>query len=393
MLEKLFIKNYQDVNNPKVRTAYGVLCSVLGIISNIILSAAKMIIGVLSGSISIIADGIDNLSDCASSVATLVGFKLAAQPADPEHPFGHERIEYVTAIIISILILIIGVLLCQSSIENIINKTVLNIVNFYLLMGILIGSILVKLFQFLYYRRIAKKIKSASIKASSQDSFNDAIKTTVVLISMLIFKIWNLNLDGWFGLAVSIYIIINGIMLVKEASSPLIGEAPDKNFTKNVVDKLESYKGVLGIHDLVIHNYGPAKTFITVHAEVDSRDNILDIHDNMDNIERDFREELGIELTIHMDPIQIDDEVTNCLREATGKVIKEFDGILKFHDFRIVKGTTHINVLFDVVVPPKYKLSDEELRTEIVKRVKQECEKIENIEINVIINVNKDYVL
>lgn len=392
MLEKIFIKNYKDVNNPKVRTAYAILCSVVGIISNIILSASKIILGVLSGSISIVADGIDNLSDCASSIATLIGFKLASLPPDPEHPFGHERIEYLTGIIISILIIIIGVMLGRTSIEGIINKSVMNIESFNILVIVLIASIGIKLFQFLFYKKISKKINSSAIKASSQDSLNDCLKTFLVLLSVIILKVWNLNLDAWFGLAMSIYIIINGIKLVKEASSPLIGEPPSKEFTEEISNKILSYECVLGIHDLVIHNYGPAKSFITVHVEVDSKTHILESHDMIDNIERDFKEQLGLLLTVHMDPIETNDELTNKFSNCTLETLMEIDSIIKYHDFRIVKGNTHINVLFDVVVPPKYKMRDDELVNKIVEALKPKCEEISKIKVNFIINVDKEYV-
>lgn len=392
MLEKIFIKNYNDVNNPKVRTAYAVMCSILGIITNLLLSGSKILLGVISGSISIIADGIDNLSDCASSIATLIGFKLASLPPDPEHPFGHERIEYLTGIIISILIIVIGVMLGRSSIEGIINSTSLNIDIFYILVIVLNLSILIKMFQFIFYRRISKKINSSTIKASSQDSLNDCLKTFFVLIAVIIFKVWELNLDSWFGLIMSIYIIINGIKLVKEASSPLIGEKPSKEFTKKIIDKILSYDAVLGIHDLVIHNYGPGKTFVTVHVEVDSKENILETHDMIDNIERDFKDEMDLLMTIHMDPIETSDELTNKLSDCTLKELINIDPVIKYHDFRIVKGNTHINVLFDVVVPQKFKYKDDELIQLINQVLIPQFNRIVDVKINLIINVDKEFI-
>lgn len=392
MLEKIFIKNYKDVKNEKVRKAYGIMCSTVGIVTNVLLSIAKLIIGIISGSISIIADGIDNLSDSASSIVTLIGFKLASLPADSEHPFGHERIEYIAGMVVSILILLIGVLLGRSSIENIINGSVINIDNFVILLVILIGSILIKLFQFVFYKRIAKKIDSSAIKATAQDSLNDCIKTFVVIISIVILKIWNLNLDAWFGLGVSIYIIINGIGLIKDASSPLIGESPKKSFTQEIIAKLQSYDGVLGIHDLLIHNYGPGKTFITVHVEVDSSDDLLTSHDMIDNIERDFKEQYGVLMTIHLDPIETHDELTNNLKEAVLDLLLRISNKISFHDFRIVKGNTHINILFDVVVPQKFEISDDVLKELIINEVKEKCEKITGTIIHVIINIDKDYV-
>lgn len=392
MLERIFIKNYKDVNNPKVRTAYGVLCSIIGLVTNLLLSVSKIIMGTLTASISIVADGIDNLSDCASSVATLVGFKLASQPPDPEHPFGHERIEYLTGIIISILIIIIGVMLGRTSIEGIINKDVMNIDKFTILLITLVISIIIKFIQFLYYKKISKKINSSTLKASSQDSFNDSIKTFLVLISVIIFKIWNINLDAWFGLALSIYIIINGIKLIKEASSPLIGEKPSKELTKQIIEKIEGHEGVLGIHDLVIHNYGPGKFFATVHVEVDSKADILESHDLMDNIERSFKEDMDLLLTIHMDPIETNDPLTNTLNEYTIEALIKISPLLKFHDFRIVKGNTHINVLFDVVIPHELKIRDDELIYKINQNLKTEYEKITNIETNIVLNIDREYI-
>lgn len=392
MLEKIFIKNYQDVENENVRKSYGILCSVLGIITNILLSTLKLVLGFLSGSISIIADGVDNLSDSASNIVTLFGFKLASLPADSEHPFGHQRIEYISGMLVSILVLVIGVLLARSSIESIINKDLIIIENFYLLMGILIASIIVKLMQCLFYRRIAKKINSNPIKTTAQDSFNDCIKTFFVLIAIIIFKVWNLNLDAWFGLAVSIYIIINGIGLVKEASSPLIGESPNKDFTMYVINKLQSYDGVLGIHDLLIHNYGPGKTFITVHVEVDSNEDLLTSHDMIDNIERDFKEQDGLLLTIHLDPIQTHDPLTNELKEIVLDALLKISNKISFHDFRIVKGNTHINVLFDVVIPPRFEIKEQQLVSMIISEVKMRCELVTQTTINVIVNVDNEYI-
>lgn len=392
MLEKIFIKNYKDYNNPTVRTKYALLCGFFGIVTNIILSIAKLIIGLLTGSISIIADGIDNLTDCASSIATLVGFKLASMPPDPEHPYGHERIEYLTGMIISIIIIMVGVLLGRSSFDGIINKSQMKIENFNIMLIILIASIAIKLIQFLYYRSIAKKIKSNTIKASSQDSLNDSIKTLFVLVAVIILKIWNLNLDSWFGLALSIYIVINGIKLVKDASSPLIGESPDKDLTKKITDKILSYEGVLGIHDLMIHNYGPAKTFITAHVEVDSSVDILESHDMIDNIERDFMNELGLLLTIHMDPIETRDPLTNILNDVTLETLLEINPIIKFHDFRIVKGNTHVNILFDVVIPQKFNMTDQEIIKTINEKLKNKCEEHTKVHVNFVINVDKEYI-
>ena len=392
MIEKIFIKNYKNYHNDKVRQAYAKLCCMFGIITNIILSISKLIIGIMSGSISIIADGVDNITDSASSVVTLIGFKLASVPADRAHPFGHKRIEYITGMMVSMFILIAGVLIGRSSIENIINQETINIDNFNILIIILSASIIIKFIQFLFYKRISKKIDSSAIKATSQDSLNDCIKTFVVIISIVSFKLFELNLDAWFGLGVSIYIIIDAICLIKESSSPLIGESPNKEFTKEIINKLQSYKGVLGIHDLLIHNYGPGKTFITVHVEVDSNEDILESHDLIDNIERDFKEQYNVLLTIHLDPIQTHDALTLLLKGEVNNILSGISEKISFHDFRIVKGTTHTNVLFDVVVPQKFEIEDNTLKELIVNEVKEKCEKITGVIIHVIINIDKEYI-
>ncbi len=392
ILITMFIKDNSNIHNSQVRKRYGIFCSIIGIISNLLLSIAKIVMGVISGSISIMADGIDNLTDCSSSIATLIGFNLANSPADSKHPYGHERIEYLCGIIVSILVLIVGVMLGKSSIEKIISRETIDISMFYLLISILVGSIIIKLWQFGLYRFVGKKINSLTIIATSQDSLNDCIKTSVVLLSVVLFRFFAWNVDAWFGLGVSIYIIINGIILIKTTSSPLIGESPTKEYTKEISDKILSYDGVLGLHDLMIHNYGPEKSFITVHVEVDSDIDILISHDIIDNIERDFNEQLGALLTIHMDPIQINDELTNTLKDIVGNAILEISPQIRFHDFRIVKGVTHINILFDIVVPLEFDLDDQKLLEDVSTITKFKTEEVVKNNVNVIINIDKDFV-
>lgn len=392
LLSSLFIKNKDDVHQPKVRTAYGILSSVIGILSNTLLAILKITTGILVGSISILADGINNLSDSASSTATLIGFHLANQPADPEHPFGHERIEYITGVVISIFILVVGILLGKSSIERIISKEKVDISQFILLVVILGISILVKIWQGLFYRKCAKKINSLTLIATSQDSFNDAIATTAVFISILVFYFFQVNLDGWFGLGVSIFIVINGIKLMKETISPLIGEAPSKEFTQFITDKVKSYEGILGVHDLVIHSYGPAKTFVTLHVEVDSRESILESHDKIDKIERDFKR-LGYMVTIHMDPVEVADERTNTLKQLVKDELSKIHPQLQFHDFRVIHTNLSTTILFDLVKPQQVKLTDEELSEEVIERIKKICENHLMQPVDFIINIDQDYVL
>ena len=371
LIPRLFIKNYKDVDNPKVRFAYGRMCGVVGIISNFFLCALKIVFGLIIHSIAIIADGINNLADAGSSVITLIGFKLASLPSDKDHPFGHQRYEYITGLIVSVIIFFIGALLLKSSIEDLIafeikeTSTKMSIITCI----ILFISVLVKCWQCLFYKHYGKLIKSTALVATGTDSLNDCITTIAILASVIVNMFYpNGYLDGIMGISVSIFILISGCKLIKETISPLIGEAPSKEFTDMVIKKILSYKGVLGVHDLVIHSYGEEKIFITAHVEVDSSESINVSHDMIDNIERDFSY-MNLNLVIHMDPVDIHDEVVMNLKKVVSKIIDEIDPELKFHDFRIVKGITHTNVLFDIVVPNKYQLSNDEIKKEIDKKL------------------------
>ena len=372
ILAKIFIKDYKNYQKQEVRNAYGKLCGAVGIVSNILLCAVKIITGVLISSVAILADGINNLSDAGSSIVTLLGFKLSSIPADSEHPFGHQRIEYISGLVVSFIILIIGVLLMKTSIEKIITgseaipkKQVL------ITMIILFFAILVKLWQSLFYRKNGKLIGSTTLIATSQDSLNDCISTSVVLISMIITYIFpNVVLDGYMGAIVSVFIIISGIGLIKETISPLIGEAPSKEFIDDIADRILKYDGIIGIHDLVIHTYGPAKTFVTVHAEVDANVDITISHDIIDNIEHDFMDKLNINLVIHMDPVDLRCEETRQLKAMTNDILGDISVDLRFHDFRIVKGPTHTNVIFDVVVPIGFRRKNDELKSLIDSKFK-----------------------
>lgn len=371
LIPRLFVKNYKDVDNPKVRFAYGRMCGVVGVISNFFLCALKIVFGLIIHSIAIIADGINNLADAGSSVITLIGFKLASLPSDKDHPFGHQRYEYITGLIVSVIIFFIGALLLKSSIEDLIafeikeTTTKMSIITCI----ILFISVLVKCWQCLFYKHYGKLIKSTALVATGTDSLNDCITTIAILASVIVNMFYpNGYLDGIMGISVSIFILISGCKLIKETISPLIGEAPSKEFTDRVIKKILSYKGVLGVHDLVIHSYGEEKIFITAHVEVDSSESINVSHDMIDNIERDFSC-MNLNLVIHMDPVDIHDEVVMNLKKVVSKIIDEIDPELKFHDFRIVKGITHTNVLFDIVVPNKYQLSNDEIKKEIDKKL------------------------
>lgn len=381
ILAKLFIKNYKDYQNSNVRNAYGKLCGVVGIVTNLLLCLVKIITGILISSVAILADGINNLSDAGSSIITLLGFKLSSIPADSDHPFGHQRIEYISGMIVSFIILIIGVLLMKTSIEKIFSPSeAIPQKQVLITMIILAIAILIKLWQSLFYKRNGKLINSTTLIATSQDSLNDCISTSVVLFSMIISYIFpSVILDGYMGVIVSIFIIISGIGLIKETISPLIGEAPTREFIDEIADRILNYDGIIGIHDLVIHTYGPAKTFITVHAEVDANVDIRISHDIIDNIEHDFMDKSNINLVIHMDPVDLRCEETRKLKSVATDVLGTISPELRFHDFRIVKGPTHTNIIFDVVVPIGFEMTNESLKKEIDLKFKEVDEKYNTV--------------
>ncbi len=388
LLLKLFIKDYQNTKDPIVRSKYGTLSGIIGIISNLILCTIKILAGLLSGSVSIMADGINNLSDAGSSIVTLIGFKLSSKPADEDHPFGHERIEYLTGVIVSFIILVIGGTLFISSFEKILDTEATMEVNYvvYIILGI---SILIKLWQAFFYRKNGKAIDSDALMATSQDSLNDCISTIAVIIGMIVFSITGFSIDGYIGIFVSIFIIISGINMVKETISPLLGENISKELSDKISSKVLSYPGILGVHDLVVHSYGPNKTYATIHVEVSCKVDIFETHDMVDNIERDFRQELNIDLVIHMDPIDVDDPKTQELKEVVMKIVIEYDPVLTIHDFRIVPGPTHTNVLFDINMPLKHKDTPQELRKNITNKIKEYDESLNPvIQIDQVFNRN-----
>ena len=385
LLAKIFIKDYQNINNEKVRNKYGVLAGIFGIISNFILFVIKIIIGLISASISIIADAINNLSDMGSSLLTLVGFKISGKPADKDHPFGHQRIEYIIGLIIAMLIIFIGFELFTTSIDKLINPVESSMTIPVLI--ILVIAIIFKFLQGLFYSSVAKKINSIALKASSKDSMNDVISTSFVLLGALLSYFFTYNFDGVFGIVVSGLIIITGIKLVKEGIDPLIGEKPDKDLMNKVVSKVLSYDGVLGIHDLMAHMYGPQKCFVSLHVEVDSKVDVLLSHDLIDNIEKEVKEELNVELVIHMDPIETNNETLMEYVKILKEVVSEIDDSIRFHDVRLVIGETHKNLIFDLLVSFEFKYTDEELIS-LVKTKIREKDPI----INCVIQIDKDYV-
>lgn len=385
LLIRLFIKEHENTSDPKVREAYGKMSGAVGIASNMLLSAIKVIIGVLFNSIAVIADGINNITDAGSSVITLIGFKLAGLPEDKDHPYGHARYEYITGMIVSFIIILLGIQLLKESITKIMHPDPVSFSP--LTAAVLVTAILIKLWQMMFYNRIGKIINSATILAVSKDSRNDILSTSVVLIGLVAGAVTGIQLDGILGALVAGFIIFSGIQLIRETVSPLLGEAPDSELVKEIEKLIMSYDGVLGIHDLVVHEYGPGKVFASVHVEVDSKTDVMVSHDLIDCIEREVNRQLGIHFVIHMDPIVVDDPLIEGYREDVKNIIGSIDPALKFHDFRCVPGPTHTNLIFDVVVPIKYDMTEEELTGRIDKAVKEIDENLYTV-----ITIDKDYI-
>lgn len=367
LIKKLFIKDYANVESAKVRVKYGSVAGFIGILTNLSLFAVKLIIGVLTFSISIIADAINNLSDAGSSLITMFGFKMSSRPADSEHPYGHARYEYISGLVIAFIIIAIGIELGISSIEKIISGEKSS----YDLLTIIILSvaIIVKLWQCFLYRNFGKSIKSATLLASSTDSRNDVITTSAVLASVIFTYITGIVIDGYVGVAVSVFILISSLGLIKDTINPLIGVAPDKELVKKLKEILLSHKDVLGLHDLVIHTYGASLIFATVHAEVDANSSMINCHDSIDNIEREVADKLNVNLVIHMDPVVFNDEEANKLKILLNAWLKEIDPRISMHGLRLVHGPTHINVLFDAVVPFEVKITEAQLKEYIDERL------------------------
>lgn len=388
VLPKLFIKDYNNIEDVKVRLAYGNMCGIVGIISNIIICMAKILIGVIIGSISIIADGINNLADAGSSLLTLLGFKIAARPKDREHPFGHERMEYISGLIVSLVIIAIGLLLGESSITKLISKEMMSYSNTMAIITICILSfaIIVKFWQSFFNRKYGKLINSTTLMATATDSLNDCISTGAVLIATIVSVFYpNWWLDGAMGTVVALFIVFSGLGLVKETISPLVGEIPSREFIDDIKKKVMAYDGVIGVHDLVIHSYGPKTIFITLHAEVDSKVDVMISHDIIDNIEADFRA-TGINMVIHLDPVDITNPEVSMLREMLPDILANIDPKLMFHDLRVVAGVTHTNVLFDVVMNWESSLTQDDILDSVTKQIKEIDPKY-----NVVITFDTDY--
>jgi cation diffusion facilitator family transporter len=372
LLVKLFVKDYTNTDKSKVRTAYGVLTSIVGIICNITLFGIKITIGLIINSISVMADAFNNLSDAASSIIGLIGVKLAERPADKEHPFGHGRFEYIAALAVAFLILQVGISCFKSAFTKILNP---EIVGFnWILVGILSISVLVKVWLSLFNRTLGKRINSSVMKATAADALGDVLITTTTIASVIIGKLTGLTVDGWMGLVVSVFVLLAGFNIAKGTLEPLLGEAVDREIYKAITDMVEGYEGIVGSHDLIVHNYGPSHTMATIHAEVPNDVNLEKAHETIDCIEREVLRDMGIFLVIHMDPIEINNQNVVEKKKAVVDVIKELESKAAIHDFRIVNGENNINLIFDLVVPYSY---TEKQEHELLFKIEDALKKID----------------
>lgn len=362
LIAKLFIKDSKNYANASVRSAYGILCGTVGIILNVLLFIGKFTVGSIARSIAVTADAFNNLADAGSSVITLFGFKFAKQKPDTQHPFGHGRIEYISGLLVSAAIILMGFELLKTSIDRIVNPARIEFSLLTLL--ILTFSIGIKLYMSIFNKAIGTKIHSQTLLAVSIDSASDCIATSVVLVSSIIAHVFDINIDGWCGLLVAGFVIYSGIASIRDTITPLLGKAPDAKLVEKIESLVLSYEGITAIHDLIIHDYGPGRLIISLHAEMPTikGDDIFRLHDLIDDVERRLQRELGCEATIHLDPVAAEDELTNNLKRHILKIISELDGSITLHDFRIVPGPTHTNLIFDVVVPFNFKLTDSEVK-------------------------------
>lgn len=385
LLIRLFIHDYKNTESNEVRQSYGKFSGIVGICTNLLLFIIKIIAGTLSNSIAITADAVNNLSDFASSIITLFGFKVSSKPADRQHPYGHARFEYISGLIVSIMIFIVGFQFAQNSINKIINP---QSTDFTLLSaGVLVASILLKLWQGSFYQKVGKRIHSDTLMATAADSRSDVISTSIVLAGALITRFTGYNLDGYLGTAVAVLIMVTGFQLIRKTSGPLLGEAPSTELVDDIYRTIQKNQGVIGVHDLTVHNYGPGRCFASIHCEVPAERDILVSHDIIDNIEKEFLTKKGIHLVIHMDPIITNDERANALKIEVHKMIQNISPEITMHDFRVVWGPTHSNLVFDVCVPFEFKMSDRQ----IVEAVSEGIQKM-NPHYYSVITVDHDYV-
>lgn len=386
LLVKLFVKDMDNIQNQAVRTAYGSLTGIVGIICNAILFAVKLTIGIFINSVSVMADAFNNLSDAASSVVSFIGAKLAGRPADKEHPFGHGRMEYISALAVCFLILQVGISLFKSSFEKILNPETVKFNP--ILTGILVLSILVKLWLMLLNRKLGKRINSTVMLATATDSMGDVLVTLVTVISTIIAGLTDWQIDGYMGIVVSIFVMLSGIGIVKDTLEPLLGEAVDRDAYKKVTSLVESYPGIVGTHDLIIHNYGPSHRMATIHAEVPNDIDFEVAHVTIDKIERDVHDIMDIYLVIHMDPVEMNDIKVIEKRDIVTELVKRLDENVSIHDFRIVNGEYQTNLIFDLVIPYSY-TRDEENR--LLTRIMEETRKLDS-RLNCMITLENSFI-
>ena len=369
LILRIFVRDHKNTEDPAVRDKCGRVAGAVGIVTNFLLFLMKIIVGTVFHSVSVTADAVNNLTDSGSSVVTLIGFKMASKPADEKHPFGHARIEYLSGVIVSFIVIFLGLQLGMSSIEKILTPEENALTPVALV--VLVISILAKLWQCLFYRKVGRMIKSESVEATSKDSRNDVIATSVVLLGAVITMLTGVNLDGYMGAAVALFIVFSGVQLTISTAYPLLGQAPEGELVQTITEKMLSYPGIIGMHDLAVHNYGVGRCFASAHCEVDAKNDILVSHDLIDNIERDFSRDLGIHMVIHLDPVIVGDARTDALHCKVQSLVTALYPTVTIHDFRVIWGVTHSNIVFDAAVPFAVKDSDavitQKLEAEIQK--------------------------
>ena len=369
LILRIFVRDHKNTEDPAVRDKCGRVAGAVGIVTNFLLLLMKIIVGTVFHSVSVTADAVNNLTDSGSYVVTLIGFKMASKPADEKHPFGHARIEYLSGVIVSFIVIFLGLQLGMSSVEKILTPEENALTPVALV--VLVISILAKLWQCLFYRKVGRMIKSESVEATSKDSRNDVIATSVVLLGAVITMLTGVNLDGYMGAAVALFIVFSGVQLTISTADPLLGQAPEGELVQTITEKMLSYPGIIGMHDLAVHNYGVGRCFASAHCEVDAKNDILVSHDLIDNIERDFSRDLGIHMVIHLDPVIVGDARTDALHCKVQSLVTALYPTVTIHDFRVIWGVTHSNIVFDAAVPFSVKDSDavitQKLEAEIQK--------------------------
>lgn len=384
-LVKIFVKNAEDVKNPRVRQQYGMFSGAVGIVCNLVLFVAKFLAGMMTGSVSISADAFNNLSDAGSSIVTILGFKIAGKPADTEHPYGHGRYEYIAGLMVSAAIVMMGFELLKSSFDKIIHPVHMEFSQISII--ILVLSIGVKCWMAFFYKKLGRRISSSAMEATATDSLSDCISTTVVLISLIVSIAFGWNIDGYAGVVVAIFVLIAGVGAAKDMLQPLLGQPPEKEFVQAIEDVVMEDHNIIGIHDMIVHDYGPGRVFASLHAEVPYTMDVLKAHDCIDLAEQRVMQRLGCGISIHMDPVINDDEEVAALKELTLKVLADIDPLIRMHDFRTTQGPIFKNLIFDIVIPFHYKYTDEAL----IELIKKGITAAQN-DCRAVINVDKDYI-